>query len=114
MITILLTVYGQMIVKWRVMQAGQFPDTAAAKISFLLSLLFTPWILSVFVATFVAGLCWMAAMTKLGLSHAYPFVSLTFVLVAVLSAFFFNESLSFLRILGLVLIVAGVIVGSQG
>jgi multidrug transporter EmrE-like cation transporter len=56
----------------------------------------------------------MAAMTKLELSHAYPFVSLAFVLVMLGSAWFLHEPVTLLKITGLVLVCAGIVVGSQG
>lgn len=53
-------------------------------------------------------------MTKFPLSYAYPFMSLAFVLVMFLSAFFFNEPVTLAKTLGLALIVTGIIIGSQG
>jgi multidrug transporter EmrE-like cation transporter len=52
-------------------------------------------------------------MTKFELSYAYPFMSLAFVLVLFLSALFFKEAITLPKLLGLTLIVAGIIVGSQ-
>jgi multidrug transporter EmrE-like cation transporter len=56
----------------------------------------------------------MAAMTKLDLSHAYPFTSLAFVLVTAASAVFFHEPMTGPKIAGIALICAGIVVGSQG
>jgi drug/metabolite transporter (DMT)-like permease len=56
----------------------------------------------------------MLAMTKLPLSHAYPFMSLSFVLVLLLSFGVFSEPLAWQKILGAALIVAGVVLGSHG
>ena len=35
--TVLLTVYGQIVIKWQVLAAGALPDEAAQKIEFLAS-----------------------------------------------------------------------------
>ena len=112
-ITILFTVYGQLVLKWQINQVGQLPVDLNQKVFFLIKLLLNPWVLSGFVSAFVAALAWMAAMTKLDLSHAYPFMSLAFVLVLFLSAFFFNEPLTFSKIAGMALIVGGILVGIQ-
>jgi multidrug transporter EmrE-like cation transporter len=112
--TIFFTVYGQLVLKWQVNEAGQLPVDLGGKIFFLFKLLLNPWILSGFVSAFVAALAWMAAMTKFELSYAYPFVSITFVLVVLSGAIFFNEPLSWPKIAGMVLIVGGILVGSQG
>ncbi len=111
--TILFTVYGQLVLKWQINQVGQLPVDLIPKVFFLIKLLLNPWVLSGFVSAFVAALAWMAAMTKLDLSHAYPFMSLAFVLVLFLSVFFFNEPLTWPKIAGMALIVGGILVGSQ-
>ena len=112
--TIIFTVYGQIVIKWQVANAGPLPEDFNDKLLFLLCLVFNPWILSGLAAALLASLAWMAAMTKLDLSHAYPFMSLAFVLVLFLSVFFFNEPLTWPKIAGMALIVGGILVGSQG
>jgi multidrug transporter EmrE-like cation transporter len=111
---ILLIIYCQLVIKWQVIGAGSFPDDAAGKLGFLLGLLLNPWIISALAAALVAVLLWMAALTKLDLSHAYPFVSLSFVLVALASAWAFHEPLTGLKLAGIALICLGVVIGSQG
>lgn len=112
--SILLMVYCQLVIKWQVIGAGELPDAAAGKLRFLLGLLLNPWIVSALAAALVAALLWMAALTRLDLSHAYPFVGLTFVLVALASAWAFHEPLTGLKIAGIALICIGVVIGSQG
>jgi multidrug transporter EmrE-like cation transporter len=111
--TVLLTVYGQLIIKWQVSQAGPFPIDTTEKIWFIVHLLLNPWIISSVIGGFLAFLCWIGAMTKFELSYAYPFTSLAFVLVLVLSAIFFREAITFPKVLGLSLIVLGIITGSR-
>lgn len=111
--TVLLTVYGQLVVKWQVGDASRLSDPSQ-RTDFLLGLLANPWVLSAFAAAFAAALCWMLAMVKLELSHAYPFISLSFVLVLFLSAALFGEPLTWPKIAGVALIVGGVALGSQG
>jgi multidrug transporter EmrE-like cation transporter len=113
-LTIMLTVYGQIAIKWQVLKVGSLPEGTADKISFMLHLLLNPWIVSALTAAFLASFCWMAAMTKLQLSHAYPFMGLTFVVVMLASGFFFHEPITTLKIVGVALIVLGLVVASQG
>ena len=112
--TILLTCYGQLVIKWRIPLHGEMPAGLARKLVFLLSLYFDPFVLSGFIGAFVAGLFWMATLTKLPLSHAYPFMALSFAIVLCGSANFFQEPLTWPKVVGVVLIVAGIAVGSQG
>ena len=108
--TIIFTVYGQLILKWRIVGYGNLPESFVGKITFLFSLLLDPFILSGFVSAFVASFFWMAAMTKLDLSYAYPFMSLCFVLVFFLSIWLFSEPVTIQKVVGLLLIVAGIVV----
>jgi multidrug transporter EmrE-like cation transporter len=115
MTTIAFTVYGQLIVKWQVSQAGPLPTGTSERIGFFLRLFFAnPWMLTAWLGVGVAAVCWIFALTKFDLSRAYPFMSATFVLVLIGSAVFFGESLSPFKLAGLALIVAGLAVGSQG
>jgi drug/metabolite transporter (DMT)-like permease len=112
--TVLFTVYGQIVLKWRVSKSGALPAVFSQKIFFLLSMIWDPWVLSGIVAGFFAFLCWMAAMTEFELSYAYPFMSLSFLLVLILSAILFQEPLTVSKVVGVGLVVAGIIIGSRG
>lgn len=114
-LAILLTAYSQITIKQQVLNAGSFPSGFAEKSLFLAQLLLNPWVMSAFLAALIASLFWMAAMTKLPLSHGFPiFISLTFVLVMFFSAAIFHEAMTPLKIVGAALIVAGIVVGSRG
>ncbi len=116
--TIFFTVYGQLVTKWQVTRAGEFPVEATEKIWFLLRLVLNPWVISSLAVAFLAFLCWVAAMTRFELSHAYPFMSLAFVLVLVLglglSAALFHEAITVPKALGMAFIVTGIIIGNRG
>lgn len=107
---IFFTVYGQLVLKWRLSNKGAFPEDSLDKMWFLVKAFLDPFVVSGFLSAFIASLCWMVAMTKFDLSIAYPFMSLAFVLVFILSIFFFNEPFTLGKLLGLLLICAGVIV----
>jgi multidrug transporter EmrE-like cation transporter len=112
--SVLFTVYGQLVVKWQVARAGALPGALSGKIPFLIHLVLNPWIMSAMVAGFFALLCWLAAMTKFELSYAYPFMSLAFVLVLILSVVLLHEAVTVPKVLGVVLVMAGIIVASRG
>lgn len=111
---IVLTVCGQLILKWQVVKAGPFPQSFPERALFLLRLVLNPWIIGGLFAGFLAFLCWMAAMTKFELSYAYPFMSLAFVLVLLSSALLFHETLTMPKIIGVLLIMAGIIIARRG
>lgn len=111
--TIFFTVYGQIVLKWQVDKAGALPAETFEKLLFLAKLLMNPIVLSGFLSAFIASLFWMAAMSKFDISYAYPFMSLSFVLVFILSIFLFQDPVTVQKVIGLGLIVLGIIVTSQ-
>jgi multidrug transporter EmrE-like cation transporter len=80
----------------------------------IFTLLLRPWVISGLAAAFGASLFWMAAMTKFELSKAYPFMALNFVLVGLIAVPLFGEVVSPAKITGMLLVVAGLVVLSQG
>lgn len=114
LLTILFTVYGQLIIKWQAGQAGGIPHDLGDKLFFFAKFLMNPWVISAFAAAFLASLAWIGAVSKLPLSHAYPFMSFAFVLVLILSSLLFHEPLTWQKVVGMVCIVSGIVIGSQG
>lgn len=110
---IVCTVYGQLILKWRIDKYGALPDLFLDKLIFLTKLLFDPYIFSGFVVAMLASFFWMATMTKFDVSYAYPFMSGAFVIVFVLSVILFHEPISWNKVIGLILIISGIVVTSR-
>jgi uncharacterized membrane protein len=71
-------------------------------------------ILSGLLAALLAAFTWMAAMSKYQLSALYPFLSINFVLVPLLSVYFFHETLNIYKIIGILVIVLGVFIFTKG
>lgn len=113
LITLLLTTYGQLVLKWRLAIHGHFPEHFREQLIYLGKALLDPYIISSFGAAFLASLTWIAALTKFEISYAYPFMSLSFVLVLVLSYFMFNEPMTVNKVAGVLLIVAGLYFASR-
>lgn len=111
-LTVALSAYGQVVLKWRMNTIGAIPE-GIEKWWFLFKAIFDPFIFSSFVAAFLASLTWMAALEKFELSFAYPFMSLSFLLVLILSYFFLNEAITLQKALGFALIIAGLIIASR-
>ena len=88
----------QLILKFASLQMSVYPD---AWLSY-------SWILCG-LGIYAVGTCfWALCLGYLDLSYAYPFTGLTYVLVLVISWFLFHESMSWQRVVGVLLICAGV------
>ena len=110
--TLFFTVYGQMILKWRIMKLNwSMPSTGlwdmvVSYTKFLLD----PFILSGFISAFEASVFWSMAMTKFEITQAYPFMSLAPAIVFLLGVFLLNETFTYGKVIGLMLIILGTIV----
>jgi drug/metabolite transporter (DMT)-like permease len=93
---------------------GPLPEGSVAKLHFLLGQFLNPWILSGFVSAFLASLAWMAAMTRFDLGYAYPFMSLAFVIVMLFGIAFLGEAPSTSKVMGTLLVMAGLVVIARG
>jgi drug/metabolite transporter (DMT)-like permease len=62
----------------------------------------------------VSVLFWLAALSRVDLGYAYPFLSLSYVLILVASWAVFREEISRWRVLGVVAICLGVFVVASG
>ncbi len=109
LLTIILTVYGQLVLKWRMNIKGRLPSAFADKVKFMFNAYLDPWVLSGFGVAFLASITWAMAMTKLQLSQAYPFMSLSYILVFFMSVLIFKESVTAFKIGGYLLIIAGIV-----
>jgi len=61
-----------------------------------------------------SSVLWVAALSMVDLSIAFPFQSLAFVFIFFFSIFIFKEPATLMKIVGTVLIVGGVIAVSKG
>lgn len=112
--TVLLVVYSQLVIKWRIPSLGMLPVDGTDKFIFLLKALFDPYVASGFIAAFLGSLTWLAAISKIPLSVGFPaYYGLTFALVMLGSAWVLNEQVTSLKLIGFGLILLGVIVGSM-
>jgi drug/metabolite transporter (DMT)-like permease len=111
---ILLTVYGQLSVKWRLNQLPSLSSDGRPHLIQLLSLLLDPVILSGLVAAFLASIAWLGTLKRFDFGFAYPFISLNLPLAILLSAWLLHESLSVQRLVGVLVIMAGTIIAARG
>lgn len=61
----------------------------------------------------LGALCWIKALLYYDLSYAYPFTSLTFICVIILSGFIFGETIKWNQWVGLVVMMMGIYIGSK-
>lgn len=73
----------------------------------------TPQILIATICFAVSATFWCVVMSKRDLSQVYPFIALAHVFVVLMAYFVLKEQIGVLRIAGIAIIIAGVIVLAQ-
>ena len=112
--TIVLVVYGQMIIKWRVAALSGAALSASAPLDRLLVYVMDPYILSAYAAALGGSMTWMFVVESYPVSLAFPlYIGLTVALVVLGGIWLFGEPITPLRILAIALILAGVAIGSR-
>jgi len=99
----------QLLLKKGLLQVGQAPTSLSEIGSFFLKAYSNVYIIFAVVLTVVTALAWLMAVSKTQLSQVYPFMALSYVLVALFSYLLFKEDVTILRCAGILLICAGVI-----
>jgi multidrug transporter EmrE-like cation transporter len=106
----LLVSYSQLIVKWRT-QAGA-GESADSLLGRLLAFLKDPILMSAYAAALLASFVWLFVVARLPLAVAFPiYIGSTFLLVLLGSFLLLGETVSLIKIIAALLILAGILLG---
>ena len=109
-VSALLTVASNLMLRAGVVRAGGFGLSLRTLVSDLLTLARQPFFVAGLVLYATAALVWFRVISTENLSSSYPLlVSLTFVLVTLGATVFFREPVSWQKVLGLGVILAGIL-----
>ncbi len=106
--SVLFNVAGQMVLKGAMIRLGTFNISLNA--SFFkdaVRVLLYPLTVVGLILYGISAIFWLAALSQMELSKAYPMISLGYIAVFFLSAWMFGESLSILRFFGIIFVAIG-------
>lgn len=106
--TPILAAISQILIKWETRLASEQFEQLDSKIIFLMHFLLRPMVIVAFFFTFLSGLTWILAISKLDLSQAYPYVAITYILVPSAGIFLFGEVMSMQKIVGSLVVIVGI------
>lgn len=107
--SVALGVAGQTAIKLGVSHPGA-SETATASVLSLVTLVFhSPLVLLGLVLYGISAFAWIAVLSKLDLSVAYPFLALNFVLITIVSRVVLGETVPPLRWVGIAVIIVGIL-----
>jgi len=104
-----LGAFGQIALKYGVGQVRQFGPPGLGAVGSVLRAVFTPYVFFGFVLYALSSLVWIFVLQQKELSYVYPLIAAGYVLVVILSWFFFNDQVGWLRLTGLLVICIGVV-----
>lgn len=111
LLAVFLGAIGQIVMKKGMQLYGEVSATSVW--TQLIPILRTPQVSIGLLCYAVSAVLWIAVVSNVDLSVAYPMVSLAYVMVFVASWLFLGENIPPLRAVGLLIIVAGVVVISR-
>ncbi len=111
--SVVLGAIGQILLKKGMSSLGPLTLHWAQLLPTILRIVANPYVLSGLVVYMGGVLFWLAALSQVDLSYAYPFASLGYVAMMVASWLLFGEAISPLRLVGTAVIVAGVLIISR-
>ena len=102
-VCIAFTVFGQLLIK-----KGTLINIKGTVLGYL-----NIYILTGLLSASIVAVSWIMALKHYRLSYAYPFMSISFLLVAIFSWLIFGEEIKATQWIGLVIVITGLIIGSQ-
>ncbi|MDD2218085.1 MAG: EamA family transporter [Methanothrix sp.] len=109
-IGIVFAAIGQVYWKLGMNQSGSM---VALNFEYVRAVLLNPYVLMGFVMYGLSTIFWLIALSKKDLSFVYPFISLTYILVLVLSSLVLKECIGLNKIVGTLAIIFGLIIISR-
>ena len=106
--TPILAAISQILMKWQTSLTSHQLDQLDSKLVYLAHFLIRPWVMAALLLTFLGGITWILAISKLELSQAYPYVATTYVVVSAAGIILFGESLTAQKLIGTAVIIMGI------
>jgi drug/metabolite transporter (DMT)-like permease len=103
----------QLLLKKGLQLIGQSPHDLQSLLSFFASAVTNIYVIASVILTVITAVFWIIALNKTPLSLIYPFMALTYVIVAIFSLILLKEEVSLIRWAGIGTICIGVFLISQ-
>jgi len=116
LVSVLVAVLGQLLLKKGMADLG--PMTLSLPWDQLLSTLWqigrNPYVFIGLLTNVISTIFWLIALSRVDLSYAYPYVSLSYGIVLIVAWLIFHENLNAYRLIGTLIVCLGVLVISRG
>jgi drug/metabolite transporter (DMT)-like permease len=113
LIAVLASATGQILLKKGMTEMGAVTLTLNHLVGILWRIATNPYVVVGLVIYVCGTVFWLSALSRVDLSYAYPFASLSYILMLIASWQLFNEDITPIRLLGTIVVGLGVFLISQ-
>lgn len=115
LVCVVLGAFGQIFMKIGMDKIGPVAGLGRLwQIDFVVHIFSTPYVVIGLALYGVSAFLWLAALSTLNVSFAYPLLSLAYVLVAIISYFTLKEPITTIRWVGIAMTVVGAFLITRG
>ncbi len=110
LMAVLMSAGGQVLLKVAMSNPAMQAATGHGGAVMVMALITSPWLIGGILVYGLSVLVWLAVLSKVDVSFAYPFVALGMVVTTLAGRFILGEDLPAMRLVGLTVIVFGVLI----
>lgn len=110
LLSIFMSSVAHVFLKKGMLAYAQYPFKSDEIMSLVWIVAKNPWVMGGMLLHVSALVVWLWALSKVDISFAYPFLALGYVLVSLMAWFWLGESLTSVKLLGMVVIIVGVLI----
>ena len=113
LVSVMLSATGQILLKKGMTQTGAITLSSNQIVSILWRIASNPYVIIGLMIYVCGTVFWLAALSRVDLSYAYPFASLSYIVMLTASWLLFHENITPVRLLGTLIVALGVLVISR-
>jgi drug/metabolite transporter (DMT)-like permease len=107
--SVALNALAQVFLRKAMLAVGPLSAFADAPLRLVFAVVLQPALIAGMLCYSVSIVAWLFVLSKVEVSAAYPFLSIGYVIAALVGFFFLGENVTLLRIIGIALICGGLI-----
>ena len=108
--SVALNAFAQLFIRQGMLKLGRISLNAEQIFNMVLAVFTNIYLLAGMFSYAISIILWMVVLSKVNVSIAYPFLSIGYIITAVLAYFFLQEPLTLQKIIGILIICLGVFI----
>jgi len=111
---VLLNAGAQLMLKEGMTRIGHFSFDWTNIVPIGLQVASSPYIIAGLSSYVISVIVWLLVLSRVDVSYAYPMISIGYIVTAIAAYFLLNESFTAARVIGILIIIAGVYLITRG